>query len=44
MSTTDTPVRGSFRGLSDVPLVARQVGFEQLSFWLARRRWPDCLL
>ena len=34
MSTADTPVRGSFRGLSDLPLVARQVGFEQLSFWL----------
>ena len=34
MSTTETPVKGSFRGLSDVPLVARQVGFEQLSFWL----------
>jgi ABC-2 type transport system permease protein len=34
MSTTDEPVKGSFRGLSDVPLVARQVRFEQLSFWL----------
>ena len=34
MTTTETPVKGSFRGLSDVPLVARQVGFEQLSFWL----------
>ena len=34
MSTTDLPVKGSFRGVSDVPLVARQVRFEQLSFWL----------
>ena len=34
MTATETPVKGSFRGLSDVPLVARQVGFEQLSFWL----------
>ncbi len=33
-ATARTPVRGSFRGLSDLPLVARQVGFEQLSFWL----------
>jgi ABC-2 type transport system permease protein len=31
---TEVPVRGSFRGLSDLPLVARQVYFEQLSFWL----------
>ncbi len=30
----EVPVKGSFRGLSDLPLVARQVGFEQLSFWL----------
>lgn len=30
----DVPVKGSFRGVSDLPLVARQVGFEQLSFWL----------
>ncbi|HEY6427040.1 MAG TPA: ABC transporter permease [Acidimicrobiales bacterium] len=30
----DVPVKGSFRGLSDLPLVARQVYFEQLSFWL----------
>ena len=30
----EVPERGSFRGLSDAPLVARQVGFEQLSFWL----------
>ena len=34
MSATDAPVRGSFRGLSDLPLVARQVRFEQLAFWL----------
>ena len=30
----ETPARGSFRGAGDVPLVLRQVGFEQLSFWL----------
>ena len=30
----EVPVKGSFRGLHDVSLVARQVGFEQLSFWL----------
>ena len=34
MSTTELPVKGSFRGVSDLPLVARQVRFEQLSFWL----------
>jgi len=34
MSTADVPVKGSFRGVSDLPLVARQVRFEQLSFWL----------
>jgi ABC-2 type transport system permease protein len=28
------PTTGSFRGLSDVNLVVRQVRFEQLSFWL----------
>jgi ABC-2 type transport system permease protein len=28
------PVRGSFRGLSDLPLIGRQVYFEQLTFWL----------
>ena len=33
-ATTETPVKGSFRGVSDLPLVARQVYFEQLSFWL----------
>jgi ABC-2 type transport system permease protein len=32
--TSDVPFKGSFRGLSDLPLVARQVRFEQLSFWL----------
>jgi ABC-2 type transport system permease protein len=32
--TSDVPIKGSFRGVSDLPLVARQVGFEQLSFWL----------
>jgi ABC-2 type transport system permease protein len=30
----EQPVRGSFRGLSDLRLVARQVYFEQLTFWL----------
>jgi ABC-2 type transport system permease protein len=34
VSSTDLPVKGSFRGVSDLPLVARQVRFEQLSFWL----------
>ena len=34
MNATDVPVKGSFRGVSDLPLVARQVRFEQLSFWL----------
>jgi ABC-2 type transport system permease protein len=35
MSTTaTTPSSGSFRGLSDVTMVARQVRYEQLSFWL----------
>jgi ABC-2 type transport system permease protein len=32
--TLDVPVKGSFRGGRDVSLVLRQVGFEQLSFWL----------
>jgi ABC-2 type transport system permease protein len=32
--TESVPERGSFRGLSDAGLVVRQVGFEQLSFWL----------
>ena len=30
----EVPERGNFRGMSDLRLVARQVGFEQLSFWL----------
>lgn len=34
MSATEVPVKGSFRGISDLPLIARQVRFEQLSFWL----------
>ena len=34
VSATELPVKGSFRGVSDLPLVARQVRFEQLSFWL----------
>jgi len=29
-----TPTTGSFRGLSDIRLVGRQVWYEQLSFWL----------
>jgi ABC-2 type transport system permease protein len=29
-----TPTTGSFRGISDLRLVARQVWYEQLSFWL----------
>jgi ABC-2 type transport system permease protein len=35
MSTTATsPIGRSFRGMSDVKMVARQVRYEQLSFWL----------
>jgi ABC-2 type transport system permease protein len=34
VSTAEVPVRGSFRGPSDLPLIGRQVYFEQLSFWL----------
>jgi ABC-2 type transport system permease protein len=34
VSATETPARGSFRGFGDFPLVVRQIGFEQLSFWL----------
>jgi len=39
VSTTEagaasTPIVGSFRGVSDVKMVGRQVFFEQLSFWL----------
>jgi ABC-2 type transport system permease protein len=33
-TATDAPVKGSFRGLSDLTLVARQVRYEQLTFWL----------
>jgi ABC-2 type transport system permease protein len=33
-STSTEPTTGSFRGLSDLTLIARQVRFEQLSFWL----------
>jgi ABC-2 type transport system permease protein len=33
-ATVPEPQRGSFRGWSDAGLVVRQVGFEQLSFWL----------
>jgi ABC-2 type transport system permease protein len=38
-TTTDAtgapiPIKGSFRGLSDLTLVARQVRYEQLTFWL----------
>jgi ABC-2 type transport system permease protein len=33
-ATVSEPQRGSFRGWSDAGLVVRQVGFEQLSFWL----------
>jgi ABC-2 type transport system permease protein len=29
-----TPTKGSFNGLNDIKLVARQVRYEQLSFWL----------
>jgi ABC-2 type transport system permease protein len=32
--SSSTPTTGSFYGLSDVRLVARQVWYEQLSFWL----------
>jgi ABC-2 type transport system permease protein len=37
MSTPDSslqPTTGSFRGLSDVKLIGRQIRYEQLSFWL----------
>jgi ABC-2 type transport system permease protein len=34
VSTAEVPVRGSFRGPGDLPLIGRQVYFEQLSFWL----------
>jgi ABC-2 type transport system permease protein len=32
--SSSTPTTGSFRGLSDIRLVGRQVWYEQLSFWL----------
>jgi ABC-2 type transport system permease protein len=32
--STTTPTTGSFQGINDVKLVGRQIGFEQLSFWL----------
>jgi ABC-2 type transport system permease protein len=31
---TSSPVTGSFQGIGDLTQIARQVGFEQLSFWL----------
>ena len=34
MSTTSTPVTGRFEGIGDLRLVARQVYYEQLTFWL----------
>jgi ABC-2 type transport system permease protein len=34
VSTSATPVTGSFRGFSDLRLVLRQVRYEQLTFWL----------
>src|SRR5665213_2914834 len=35
MSTdASTPTKGAFNGINDVKLVARQVRYEQLSFWL----------
>ncbi len=34
IDASSTPQTGSFRGISDVKMVARQVSFEQLSFWL----------
>jgi ABC-2 type transport system permease protein len=33
-ATTTPPHTGSFEGLSDIKLVAKQVRYEQLSFWL----------
>lgn len=33
-ATATTPTSGSFQGLSDLKLIGRQVGYEQLSFWL----------
>jgi ABC-2 type transport system permease protein len=34
MSTVAPPSRGSFNGIKDLTMVARQVRYEQLSFWL----------
>jgi ABC-2 type transport system permease protein len=34
MSTTSAPVTGRFEGIGDLRLVARQVYYEQLTFWL----------
>ena len=34
MSTVAPPTRGSFNGIKDLAMVARQVRYEQLSFWL----------
>jgi ABC-2 type transport system permease protein len=34
MSATTTPVTGRFQGIGDLRLVARQVYYEQLTFWL----------
>jgi len=34
LTPTAPPITGSFRGISDVKLVGRQVWYEQLSFWL----------
>ena len=34
MSTTSPPVTGRFEGVDDLRLVARQVYYEQLTFWL----------
>ncbi len=33
-TTASTPTHGSFRGLSDVRMVVRQVKYEQIGFWL----------
>ena len=34
MSTTSAPVTGRFQGVGDLRLVARQLYYEQLAFWL----------
>ncbi len=33
-ATTEVPSTGSFQGMNDLKLIARQVRYEQLSFWL----------